>query len=117
VHSIAIRLCGVAVAPRVCLGFSLLFMAIVGSLTASAQPSSPLYWTIREDALFSSQWRLNGADGATMEILPGRALVAMLVMGEPDRFGLQAATGREPNSELPTLPGRPEISPRTAISE
>ena len=78
-HLIAIRLCGVVVAPRAFLGISLLFITIVGPLTASAQqPTSPLYWTIREDALFSSQWRLNAADGTTMEILPGRALVAML---------------------------------------
>jgi TPR repeat protein/Zn-dependent protease with chaperone function len=79
VHLIAIRLCNVVVTPRAFLGISILFIAIVGPLTATAQqPHSPLYWTIREDALFSSQWRLNAADGTTIEILPGRPLVAML---------------------------------------
>jgi hypothetical protein len=61
------------------MGILLLFIATVGPLTVSAQQTgSTLYWTIREDALFSSEWRLNGVDGTTMEVLPGRALVAML---------------------------------------
>jgi TPR repeat protein/Zn-dependent protease with chaperone function len=54
-----------------------LIVAASWSIAAMAS-ASPLYWTIREDAIFSSQWRLNAADGTTVETLPGRALVAML---------------------------------------
>jgi TPR repeat protein/Zn-dependent protease with chaperone function len=68
--------------------------------TASAQ-QAPLYWTIKDDALFSSSWRLNGADGTPIETLPGRSLIAML---EAERR-IAAQFGLKPKILLTNPPG------------
>lgn len=77
------------------------FLALLCTASIASAQRAPLYWTIKDDALFSSSWRLTGADGTPIEILPGRSLVAML---DAERR-IAAQYGLKPKILLTNPPG------------
>lgn len=57
---------------------TVVFLVLFAWLGAAfGQQQNTLYWTIKDDALFSSNYTLKGPSGSTVVTLPGRSLVAL----------------------------------------